>query len=97
MAAFQRPADRFWKPYAASEALAGERTIQAIVAENDITVSLVGSWKKNLQQEGPRFFNEKSKKQEELNKHLEKLEKEEQMLLEECGKSQLENVLLKKN
>jgi len=80
----------------ASEALAGERTIQAIAAENDITVSLVGSWKKILQQEGPRFFNEKSKKQKELGKHLEELEKEKQMLLEEYGKSQLENVLLKK-
>jgi len=34
----------------ASEALAGEKTIQAIAAENDISVSLVGAWKKILQQ-----------------------------------------------
>jgi len=80
----------------ASEALAGEKTIQAIAAENDISVSLVGAWKKILQQEGPRFFNEKSKIRKELEQHLEELEREKQLLLEEYGKSQLENVLLKK-
>ena len=80
----------------ASEALAGEKTIQSIAAENDISVSLVGAWKKILQQEGPRFFNEKSKIQKELEQHLEELEREKQLLLEEYGKSQLENVPLKK-
>ena len=80
----------------ASEALAGEKTIQAIAAENNISVSLVSTWKKTLQQEGQRFFNEKSKIQKELEQHLEELEREKQLLLEEYGKSQLENVLLKK-
>lgn len=80
----------------ASEALAGEKTIQVIAAENDISASLVGAWKKILQQEGPRFFNEKSRIQKELEQHLEELEREKQLLLEEYGKSQLENVLLKK-
>jgi putative transposase len=80
----------------ASEALAGEKTIQVIAAENDISASLVGAWKKILQQEGPRFLNEKSRIQKELEQHLEELEREKQLLLEEYGKSQLENVLLKK-
>ena len=80
----------------ASEALAGEKTIQVIAAENDVSVSLVSTWKKILQQEGPRFFNEKSKMQKELEQHVAELEKEKQLLLEEFGKSQLENVLLKK-
>ncbi len=80
----------------ASEALAGEKTIQVIAAENDVSVSLVSTWKKILQQEGPRFFNEKSKMQKELEQHVAELEKEKLLLLEEFGKSQLENVLLKK-
>jgi transposase-like protein len=80
----------------ASEALAGEKTVQVIAAENDVSVSLVSTWKKVLQQEGPRFFNEKSKMQKELEQHVAELEKEKQLLLEEFGKSQLENVLLKK-
>ena len=80
----------------ASEALAEEKTIQAIAAENDVSASLVSTWKKTLQQEGPRFFNEKSKKQKEMEGYLQELEREKQILLEQYGKSQLENVVLKK-
>jgi 1-acyl-sn-glycerol-3-phosphate acyltransferase len=80
----------------ASEALSGERTIQEIAAENDISPSLVFNWKKVLQEEGPKFFNEKGAKERALEKQLEKLEAEKQLLLEQYGKSQIENVLLKK-
>lgn len=41
-------------------------------------------------------LNEKSKMQKELEQHVAELEKEKLLLLEEFGKSQLENVLLKK-
>lgn len=80
----------------ASEALAGEKTLQAIAAENNISVSLVSNWKKTLQQEGAKFFNEKSKKQKEVDRYIQEIEREKQILLEQYGKSQLENVLLKK-
>jgi transposase len=80
----------------ASEALAEEKTLQTIAAENNISVSLVSNWKKILQQEGAKFFNEKSKKQKELDRYIQEIEREKQILLEQYGKSQLENVLLKK-
>ena len=80
----------------ASEALSGERTILEIAAENNISPSLESNWKKVLQEEWPKFFNEKGAKERALEKQLEKLEAEKQLLLEQYGKSQIENVLLKK-
>lgn len=80
----------------ATEALAGGKTIQAIATEHGVTTSLVCTWKKVLQKEGPMFFDEKSARQKESEKKLKELEAQNAELLSQYGKSQLENILLKK-